>query len=261
MEPGIPDPNSRASKLGMYNVDPAVTFWATPPIDGCLSDEVLHPAAYTYRLPDHVSFAHGAMVEPFAIGMQAATKARIKPGDTAAVIGAGPIGMMVALAALAGGASQVFISDIAGPKLEITRHYVGLVPVHIANGVTLSAKVAEATRGWGADVVFEASGSPKAFGEMMACACPGGVVVLVGIPIDPAPFDVSAAQAKELRFETVFRYANMYPRAIDLIASGKVNLDPLLSCTFPFAESVQAFERAASSQPADIKLQICLDPS
>ena len=182
-----------------------------------------------------------------------------KPGDTAAVIGAGPIGMMVALAALAGGASRVFISDIAGPKLKVTEHYEGLIPVHIANGVTLSAKVAEATNGWGADVVFEASGSPKAFGEMMACACPGGVVVLVGIPIDPAPFDVSAAQAKELRFETVFRYANMYPRAIDLIASGKVKLDPLLSCTFPFAESVQAFERAAAAQPGDIKLQICLD--
>ncbi|TMV70653.1 NAD(P)-dependent alcohol dehydrogenase, partial [Thioclava sp. BHET1] len=72
MEPGIPDPNSRAAKLGIYNVDPAVRFWATPPVHGCLTAEVIHPAAFTYKLPETVSFAEGAMVEPFAIGMQAA---------------------------------------------------------------------------------------------------------------------------------------------------------------------------------------------
>ena len=99
MEPGIPDPNSRASRLGMYNVDPAVSFWATPPIHGVLTPEIVHPANYTFKLPDNVSFAEGAMVEPFAVGMQAATKARITPGDTAVVLGAGPIGTMVAITA------------------------------------------------------------------------------------------------------------------------------------------------------------------
>jgi D-xylulose reductase len=103
MEPGIPDPISRASKLGIYNVDPSVTFWATPPVHGCLTPEVVHPAAFTYKLPDNVSFSEGAMVEPFAIGMQSALRARIQPGDIGVVTGAGPIGMMTALAALAGG--------------------------------------------------------------------------------------------------------------------------------------------------------------
>src|SRR5690606_6765751 len=83
MEPGIPDPLSRAARLGLYTVDPAVTFWATPPVHGCLTGSVVHPAAFTYRLPDNVSFAEGAMVEPFAVGMQAASKARIAPGDVA----------------------------------------------------------------------------------------------------------------------------------------------------------------------------------
>jgi D-xylulose reductase len=103
MEPGIPDPISRASKLGIYNVDPSVTFWATPPVHGCLTPEVVHPAAFTYKLSDNVSFSEGAMVEPFAIGMQSALRARIQPGDIGVVTGAGPIGMMTALAALAGG--------------------------------------------------------------------------------------------------------------------------------------------------------------
>src|SRR5688572_20386663 len=100
MEPGIPDPNSKASRLGLYNVDPAVRFWATPPVHGVLTRHVVHPASYTFLLPDSVSFAEGAMVEPFAVGMQAAAKAKIAPGDTAVVLGAGPIGTMVAIAAL-----------------------------------------------------------------------------------------------------------------------------------------------------------------
>lgn len=93
MEPGIPDPSSRAAKLGIYNVDPAVRFWATPPVHGILAPYAVHPAAFTYRLPDTVSFAEGAMVEPFAIGMQAAARARIVPGDIAAVIGAGVVAL------------------------------------------------------------------------------------------------------------------------------------------------------------------------
>ena len=79
MEPGIPDPNSRASRLGMYNLDPAVRFWAIPPIHGVLRTSVVHPADYTFKLLDGVTLAEGAMVEPVAVGMHAASKARIKP--------------------------------------------------------------------------------------------------------------------------------------------------------------------------------------
>src|SRR5471032_3576007 len=131
MEPGVPDMESRASREGMYNLDPSVRFWATPPVHGCMTPFVVHPAAFTFKLPDNVSFAEGAMVEPFAIGMQAATRARIVPGDVASVIGAGPIGIMVALAALAGGCSKVLLSDVHQPKLEIAGRYPGIIPVNI----------------------------------------------------------------------------------------------------------------------------------
>src|SRR3712207_4445751 len=107
MEPGIPDPNSKATRLGLYNLDPAVRFWATPPVHGCLTGAVVHPAAFTYRLPDTVSYTEGALVEPLAVGLHAVTKAQIRPGDLAVVMGAGPIGMLTALAALAGGCSRV----------------------------------------------------------------------------------------------------------------------------------------------------------
>jgi D-xylulose reductase len=255
MEPGIPDVRSKASRLGHYNIDPSVTFWATPPIHGCLTPEVVHPAAFSYKLPDNVSFAEGAMVEPFAVGLQAATKAKLKPGDTAVVVGSGTIGIMVALAALAGGAGRVIIADLAAEKLAIAARYQGIIPVNIRTE-SLVDKVSELTGGWGADAVFEASGSPKAFDSLIDLVAPAGALVLVGMPVDRVPFDVVRAQTKEIRIETVFRYANVYDKALALISSGKVDLKPLLSGTYPFEQSVQAFERAAEARPSDIKLQI-----
>lgn len=255
MEPGIPDPTSRASKLGIYNVDPVVRFWATPPIQGCLTSEVVHPAAYSYKIPEHVSFAEGAIIEPFAIGMQSAVRARIKPGDVAAVSGSGTIGIMVALAALAGGCAKVIVADMAQPKLDIIAAYEGIEVVNIAD-TTLSSAVAQATDDWGADVVFECSGAAPAILELPQIVCPGGTIVLVGMPVDPVPVDIVGLQAREVRIETVFRYANIYDRAINIIASGKVDLKPLISATFAFEDSIAAFERAAEQRPTDVKLQI-----
>jgi len=255
MEPGVPDATSRASKLGIYNVDPAVTFWATPPVHGCLTAQVVHPAAYTYKLPDNVSFAEGAMVEPFAIGMQAASRARITPGDVGLVIGAGPIGIMVALAALAGGCARVMIFDVVPEKLTTAATYPGIQPLLPAGG-DLTEQVMAATTGWGADVVFECSGHPSAFATIFHHARPGGCVVFVGMPVAPVTFDVVQAQTRELRMETVFRYANVYDRVIELIASGKVDLQPLISETFAFKDAIKAFDRAVEARPRDIKLQI-----
>ena len=255
MEPGIPDANSRASRLGMYNVDPGVSFWATPPVHGVLTAEVVHPANYTFKLPDHVSFAEGAMVEPFAVGMQAASKARIAPGDTALVLGAGPIGTMVALAALAGGCARVIVADLAQPKLDIAAQYQGVIPVNIREQNLVEA-VARLTDGWGVDVVFECSGSPQAWKTIMDLPRPGGTIVVVGLPVEPVAVDIAGASVKELRIENVFRYAHQYDRAIALIASGKVDLKPLISETFAFEDAIRAFDRAVEARPSDVKLQI-----
>ena len=255
MEPGVANMNSRATKLGIYNLDPDLTFWATPPDHGCLTPHVVHKAAFTYKLPDHVSFAEGAMVEPFAVGMQAATRARIKPGDVALVTGCGPIGIMIALAALAGGCSKVLISDVSASKLKIASQYAGIIPVNITQE-NLGDTVARHTDQWGVDVLFEASGSPRVYPTMFDFVRPGGAVVIVGLPIEPVEFNVAAAVVKELRIETVFRYANVYDRAIELMASGKIDLKPLISETFAFDDSIKAFERAAEGRPTDVKLQI-----
>ncbi|HEY5820265.1 MAG TPA: NAD(P)-dependent alcohol dehydrogenase [Mesorhizobium sp.] len=258
MEPGIPDANSRASRLGMYNVDPAVTFWATPPVHGVLTPHVIHPADYTFKLPDNVSFAEGAMVEPFAVGMQAATKAGITPGDTAIVLGAGPIGIMVAIAALAGGCARCIVADLAQPKLDIAARYQGVLTVNISQA-NLAAEVAALTDGWGADVVFECSGSPRAWQTIFDLLRPGGTIVAVGLPVAPTPIDISTASTKEARIETVFRYAHQYERSLALMGSGRVDLKPLVSETFSFRDSIAAFDRAVEARPTDVKLQIRME--
>ncbi|ATI41902.1 NAD(P)-dependent alcohol dehydrogenase [Pacificitalea manganoxidans] len=258
MEPGVPDLTSRASKLGIYNVDPAVTFWATPPVHGVLCAECVHPAAFTFKLPDTVSFAEAAMVEPFAVGMQAAKRAHIAPGDTAVVLGAGTIGIMTALAALAAGCARVLISDLSAEKLAIAESYDGITGINIRQTSVVDA-VAEVTAGWGADVVFECSGAQAAMNDLFRIVRPGGAIVFVGLPPDPVAIDISAATVRECRMETVFRYANVFDRALDLIAAGKVDLKPLLSETYPFDASIEAFDRAAEGRPSDVKLQIRVD--
>lgn len=257
MEPGIPDLSSRASKLGIYNVDPSVTFWATPPIDGCLTPTVVHPAAFTYPLPEHVSFAEGAMVEPLAIGLQAAKRAGIEPGDLALVTGAGPIGILTALSALAGGCARVLISDLVDEKLKIAAQYEGIETINVSSA-DLNRRVADLTGGWGVDKLFECSGAAPVIATMAEHVRPGGCITLVGMPVDPVPVDIVSLQARELRLETVFRYANVFDRAVALIGSGKIDMRPLISATVDFEDAIAGFERAVEARPEDVKIQIRL---
>lgn len=255
MEPGIPDPNSKATRLGIYNLDPAVRFWATPPIHGVLRPSVVHPAAFTFKLPENISYAEGAMVEPLAVGMHAANKAKIRPGDVAVVMGAGPIGVLTALAALAGGCSQIIISDVVQPKLDLAAKLGPITPVNVAKE-SLVDVVNKLTDGWGADIVFEASGNERASASVFEPLAPGGCVVYVGLPAKPIPYDVVAASVKEARVEHVFRYAHVYPRALALMGSGKLDVKPLITDTFGFADSIKAFDYAAHMPATSVKVQI-----
>ena len=255
MEPGIPDPSSRAARLGLYNLDPAVRFWATPPVHGILRPSVVHPADYTFKVPDTVSFAEAAMVEPLAVGMQAAKKARIVPGDLAVVMGAGPIGMVTALAALAGGCSRVVLTDTQTPKLELGASLGAITPVNVAEE-SVAEVVDKLTNGWGADIVFECSGAARALAGVFEPLRPGGCAVLVGMPDGPIAYDVVGAQIKEARVEHVFRYAHVFGRALSLMGDGKINVKPLITDTFVFADSVAAFDYASHLPPTSVKAQI-----
>jgi len=259
MEPGIPNPNSRISREGKYNLDPDVVFWATPPVHGVTRERVIHPASYTYKLPETVSFAEGALVEPLAIGMQSVKKARIQTGDTAVVIGAGTIGLMVAAAALTQGCRQIIVADVVQEKLNNAETLDSrIVPVN-PQSRDIGSCVSDLTGGRGAEIVFEASGSSKVTDYIFNILAPGGCLVYVGMPVEPICFDILKAQAKEITIETVFRYANVYHRAIDAIASGTMQVKQFVTDVFPFAKGVEAYEYANSPGPETVKVQIELD--
>jgi D-xylulose reductase len=255
MEPGIPDPHSRSARLGMYNVDPAVRFWATPPVHGILRPTCVHPADFTFKLPDNVSFAEGAMVEPLAVGIHAATKARIRPGDVGLVLGAGPIGLVTALSALAAGCARVYVTDVDDAKLEIAGRLGAITPINVSRE-NVAERIMRDTDGWGVEVVFEATGNARAAASIFEALCPGGCVVMIGGQTEPVSYDAGAAMVREARVENIFRYAHVFPRCVGMLASGAINVKPLITRTFAFEDSVHAFETAASAPKGDVKMQI-----
>ncbi len=257
MEPGIPDPNSRATRLGLYNVDPAVRFWATPPVHGVLRPTVVHPELFTFKLPDNVSFAEAAMVEPLAVGVHGATKAAIRPGDVGLVIGAGPIGLVTALALLAAGCARLYVSDVDDAKLELASKLGAITPINVTRQ-NLAQTVLDGTDGWGADVVVECSGNPRGAAGVFDPLCPAGRVVFIGGQSEPIAYDVGKAMVREARVEHVFRYAHVFPRCIGMLSSGAIDVKPLITRTFAFDDSVEAFEIAASAPPGEVKMQIVL---
>ena len=180
--------------------------------------------------------------------------AQIKPGDVALVIGSGTIGIVTAMAAMAGGCSKVIVADVVQEKLDLATS-LGMIAVN-ATRDDLNEIVRRITEGWGADIVFEASGSEAALSKVFEPLCPGGRVVFIGMPAHPVPVDMVSAQVKEARIETIFRYAHAYPAAIRLTETGKVNLKPLVTDRYRFEDSIKAFEYAANPRPSSVKTVI-----
>jgi D-xylulose reductase len=255
MEPGIPNLRRREVLEGNYNLDPGVVFWATPPVHGCLRETVVHPAQFCFKLPEGMTAAEGAMIEPLAIGIEAAKKTRIKPGDVALVIGCGTIGIMCAISALAGGCSKVYISDIKQEKLDIAGSYENIIPVNTTK-TSLVDFIMKETGGLGADLLFEASGNPCVYPDFFRAARNGGKAVLIGMMNGTANLDVGLIQVKGLAIETVFRYTNAFERAVALVSSGKTDIKRLITKTFKFEDSIAAYEYAAAAHPDVVKVMI-----
>ena len=257
VEPGVPNIHSKEYMKGIYNLDPDLTFWATPPHHGCLTPHVIFPSKFVFKLPDNVSYAEGAMIEPLAVGLHAAEKAKIIPGEVALVMGCGPIGLVIALTALAGGCSKVFIADIISEKLKMCENYENLIPIDLNKDNPVEI-IKKNTNDWGANIIFEASGATKAYEIFFDAICPAGKLVIVGNPMDSIPMDFATILTKEIEIKTVFRYAHQYDRAISLISSNKINVKPMITDTVHFDDSIKTFERAAKNLPQDVKIQIQL---
>ena len=129
MEPGVPCMKCEECLSGHYNLCRDVRFWATPPYDGVLSEYISHPAAFTFKIPDNMSFTEGALVEPLAIGLHACNMGGVKLGQTVAIMGAGCIGLVTLLAAKAYGATRIIVGDVLDKRLDKARE-LGAIAVN-----------------------------------------------------------------------------------------------------------------------------------
>jgi len=246
LEPGGPDGTCRECRAGRYNLCPNVRFFATPPIDGAFTNYVSIHEDFAFSLPDGLSDNAGALMEPLSVGIWACKKGGVTAGDHVLVTGAGPIGLLAMQVAFAQGATEVTLTDVADERLEMARRL----------GATRALNVAEEPLGEAgieADVLIECSGNERALGDGIRCVRPAGVAVVVGMgPNEETSIPLAFVQTSEIILTCTFRYANTYPTAIDLAATGKVDLDAMVTSHYGLPDTEEALQ-ASGKDPANVK--------
>jgi L-iditol 2-dehydrogenase len=224
-------------------------------ISGANAEYFTAKAEWLHRLPDSVSWTAGALVEPFSVAYNAVrTAGRVDPSDTVAVVGAGPIGLLCAMAAGASNAKVVLVD----PQ-ESRRSWAGRVGAQAAldpASADFADGVAETTGGRGFDVVIESAGVPAAMAAALGMAAHRARLVFVGIDAaGSAPAVLGQIQAKELRVTGIIGSAGLWPQTIRLIGRGVVDPTVLVSARFPLADAVSALD-AARDAARNIKVHI-----
>lgn len=231
-------------KAGRYNLCRSIEFYATPPIDGAFAQYAVIQADYAHPIPDGMTLEAAALCEPLSVGIWANQKAEVRPGSRVLIAGAGPIGIVCAQVARVFGASEIVVSDLQPERLEQARRFGATRAIDARDGAELGEF----------DAFIDASGAAPAVRAGILALAPSGRAVLVGMGADEYPLPVARIQARELVVTGVFRYANTWPLAIQLAASGAVDLDSLVTGIYGLSEVEQAF--AATHDPNTLKAVI-----
>ena len=246
LEPGVPDGTCRECRAGRYNLCPNVQFFATPPVNGAFTNYVNIHEDFAFTLPDGLSDNAGALMEPLSVGIWACRKAKVEAGDHVLVTGAGPIGLLAMQVALAQGATEVTITDVAPERLDMAQK----------TGATRTINVSEeplADAGVEVDALIECSGNPRALNDGIRCTRPAGIVVVVGMgPGEETSIPLALIQTREITLTGTFRYANTYPAAIELAATGKVDLDAIVTGYYGLEDTEEAL-LASRKDPGNVK--------
>ena len=252
LEPGLPCGKCEFCREGRYNLCPDVVFFATPPYDGCLMNYVAFPAEFAFKLPDNVSTTDGALIEPLAIGVNAALTGGVKLGDIVLVYGAGCIGLVSMLAAKAYGAAKVIVTDIIPKRLEAAEK-MGAIAINSKEKNVLE-EVARITDGKGVDVVLDCAGFSSTVAESVYAAKAGGKIVIVGMGDDVINgLPLGPISSKELILTSIFRYKNLYPAAIKSVESGLIDIKGIISNIYKFEETPEAFRVACECPTETVK--------
>lgn len=241
IEPGAPCGRCDQCRAGRYNLCPNIRFHGTPPIDGTLSEFVAVKSELAFKVPDEISDNAAALLEPLSVGIWANRKAGTQSGTSLLIAGAGPIGLVTTQVARAIGAARIVVSDINRNRLSTAR----------ASGATEIAVPGSDEVDGEFDAFIDCSGNAAAIDAGIRLVRPGGSVVLVGMGADELRLPLALVQRRELLITGTFRYANTWPTAIDLAASGRVSLDALVTGEYGLADVEKALN--AGRDPHSIK--------
>lgn len=233
---------------GDSNLCPNVAFIGAAPVHGAMREYIHVRPEQVFPVPDGFDVDTAVMLEPLGVAIHGVGLAGLRPAETVAVLGCGPIGLLTMQVARAAGASQIIAVDPLDYRLEVARR-LG------ADAATAELdELFELTGGRGVDVVLEATDSRDAFEDAAVAARIGGRVVLIGIPDgDAYRLTASTARRKGLAVRFSRRMGHTYPRAIELVQSGKVDVKSIVTHRFPLADAAQAFELQAAREDAVLK--------
>jgi len=248
IEPGYPLENDSYAKTGRYNLSP-VFFCATPPDDGCLSRFYKHKASYCYKLPDNLSYEEGALVEPLSVGIHACRRGKVELGKNVLIMGAGTIGLVNLLVAKSMGASKIIIADLNQDRLNMARKlgaYAAITPERDPKAT--AEKVKNALNGVQPDITIECTGVEICVQTAVYSTAAGGCVVIVGMGQDFVKFPLLDACCREVDIRGIFRYCNTWPTAINMLASGVVDVSQLVTSRVSLKDARAGFEKTRTGQ-------------
>ena len=243
VEPCVPCWHCEMCEKGHPNLCPNHYFYGLFPDDGALREQMIVQARNCFPMPDALSDETGPLLETLGIAIQAIDLEKIKIASSVAIIGAGPVGLLITRLAHLMGASQVITFDKFDWRVNKAREW-GATHAYNADQCDSVQMVMDITNGRGVDVAIEAAWADHTVQQAADMARHGGRLVLVGIPPDDQlHLKHSVARRKGLTIMMSRRMKHTYPRAIDLATSGKVNLEELVSHKYDLSKTAEAYAR------------------
>ncbi|XP_061351554.1 L-idonate 5-dehydrogenase-like isoform X2 [Gastrolobium bilobum] len=233
LEPGIGCKRCNFCKEGRYNLCRQMKFFgsaASGSTHGSLANKVVHPANLCFKLPDNVNFEEGAMIEPLSVGVHACRRANISPDTNILIIGAGPIGLVVSLAARAFGAPRIIIVDVDTCRLSIAKDLGADEIIQVSTNIKdMEEEVVQIRNamGSGIDVSFDCVGYNKTMSTALNATSSGGKVCLIGLAQTEMTVPLTPASV---------RYRNTWPLCLELLRTGKIDIKPLITHRFGFSQ-------------------------